>query len=356
MGHAGAIDANDSPGAPTSIFTGVTFSQNTAGNGGAVSFGTNNPASFVNSTFYGNASSGAGGGAAIYTYSAVSLTFSTVFSNTVGPGGGAAIGFNLGGPAALSLQGTILNNPTNCDTSKVPTDGGSNLTFGADDCQLFASNASDKLHVDPLLNPPASNGGTTQTVSMNPGSPAIDGAANCIVGSSALGTDQRGVPRPQGPACDIGAFELDAQSSVLTFPASGGVYSAPGWLAGCGSVGSGICGTASGVASVQVGLQNGAGNYWNGTSFVTSSTPLWVSATLSNSPGLGRTWFLPIAPPLSDVYHVSVQSQSYGGISSGITSAHSPLLHQFPVSFQLGPRSVIRSRPSAVRQKMSEVV
>jgi hypothetical protein len=34
-------------------------------------------------------------------------------------------------------------------------------------------------------------------------SPAVDaGTRKC------LGTDQRGVKRPQGPRCDIGAFEL----------------------------------------------------------------------------------------------------------------------------------------------------
>src|SRR5207302_4298141 len=48
------------------------------------------------------------------------------------------------------------------------------------------------------------NGGPTQTIALQPGSPAVDAAvlANCPA------TDQRGVSRPQGAGCDIGAFEL----------------------------------------------------------------------------------------------------------------------------------------------------
>src|SRR5439155_10377852 len=44
-----------------------------------------------------------------------------------------------------------------------------------------------------------------KTIALQPGSPAIDDAvlANCPP------TDQRGVTRPQGAGCDIGAFELE---------------------------------------------------------------------------------------------------------------------------------------------------
>ncbi len=55
------------------------------------------------------------------------------------------------------------------------------------------------------------NGGPTTTVALLPGSPAIDAippeACTDDQGNT-LTTDQRGVTRPQGAACDIGAFEL----------------------------------------------------------------------------------------------------------------------------------------------------
>jgi hypothetical protein len=55
----------------------------------------------------------------------------------------------------------------------------------------------------PLVGPLALNGGPTRTHALLPNSPAIDAATG---GPS---TDQRGVPRPQGPEPDIGAFELE---------------------------------------------------------------------------------------------------------------------------------------------------
>jgi len=58
---------------------------------------------------------------------------------------------------------------------------------------------------DPNLGPLTNNGGPTLTMALLPGSPAIDAADN----SYAPATDQRGVPRPVGPAADIGAFEFD---------------------------------------------------------------------------------------------------------------------------------------------------
>ncbi len=56
---------------------------------------------------------------------------------------------------------------------------------------------------DPGLAPLGDNGGSTQTIALLPGSPAID--AGSATWSSA--TDQRSISRPQSPAPDIGAFE-----------------------------------------------------------------------------------------------------------------------------------------------------
>lgn len=60
------------------------------------------------------------------------------------------------------------------------------------------------LTADPLLGPLQDNGGFTLTQAPGPGSPAVDAGdpANCS------GVDQRGVARPQGPRCDIGAVEV----------------------------------------------------------------------------------------------------------------------------------------------------
>lgn len=62
----------------------------------------------------------------------------------------------------------------------------------------------DRAGTNPLLGPLAGNGGPTQTMALQAGSPAIDGGD----GAGCPATDQRGVPRPGGAACDVGAFEI----------------------------------------------------------------------------------------------------------------------------------------------------
>jgi hypothetical protein len=59
--------------------------------------------------------------------------------------------------------------------------------------------------IDPRLGPLADNGGPTRTHALLLGSPAVDAAStpDCPT------TDQRGVSRPQGAACDIGSYERE---------------------------------------------------------------------------------------------------------------------------------------------------
>jgi len=55
------------------------------------------------------------------------------------------------------------------------------------------------------------NGGPTQTIALLPISAAVNAIPvfQCTdINGTPITTDQRGVPRPQGPACDIGAFEF----------------------------------------------------------------------------------------------------------------------------------------------------
>jgi hypothetical protein len=69
---------------------------------------------------------------------------------------------------------------------------------------------------DPELGPLQDNGGATETHALLLGSPAIDfiPAADCEVTE-----DQRGVSRPQGLRCDIGAFERTGPPAPV--PAAG---------------------------------------------------------------------------------------------------------------------------------------
>jgi len=80
--------------------------------------------------------------------------------------------------------------------------------------------------LDARLGPLQNNGGPTWTHALLQGSPALDAGACVDVDSSPLLTDQRGFSRPQGTACDIGAFEN--QPPQVRCPDAQGI-------SGCGS-------------------------------------------------------------------------------------------------------------------------
>jgi hypothetical protein len=80
---------------------------------------------------------------------------------------------------------------------------------------------------DPNLGPLQDNGGPTKTMAISAPSAALD---QVPAGAGCPATDQRGLLRPQGSACDIGAFELVRQytvSATKTGTGSGSVSSAP---------------------------------------------------------------------------------------------------------------------------------
>jgi len=112
----------------------------------------------------------------------------------------------LGAGARMQQKSTIIANNLggdNCGIFGAFTNLGNNLDSG-NSCGFMEP--SDLVNTDPLLGPLQDNGGPTFTHALLPGSPAIDHIlpVNCIVT-----TDQRGVSRPSGVGCDIGAYELD---------------------------------------------------------------------------------------------------------------------------------------------------
>jgi CSLREA domain-containing protein len=65
--------------------------------------------------------------------------------------------------------------------------------------------------VNPLLGFLAFNGGLTATHALAPASAAVDAASDCLdLGLVIVQQDQRGIFRPKGPACDLGAYERTA--------------------------------------------------------------------------------------------------------------------------------------------------
>jgi hypothetical protein len=99
----------------------------------------------------------------------------------------------------------VINSIVGCSTSSNSCfgpiiDGGNNISSDAS-CNFTAAGSLN--NTDPRLGPLGDYGGPTPTMPLLAGSPAI----NAALSSACPSTDQRGIARPYGAACDIGAFE-----------------------------------------------------------------------------------------------------------------------------------------------------
>jgi hypothetical protein len=87
--------------------------------------------------------------------------------------------------------------------------GGFNIESPGDSCAF--GHETDRLNVRPQdldLGALQDNGGMTETHALGKDSIALDAIPE---GMCEVGEDQRGVTRPQGDGCDIGAFELEVE-------------------------------------------------------------------------------------------------------------------------------------------------
>lgn len=188
-----------------------TFSGNSATfNGGAIwAFDT---LTVINSTFSGNSSGSLGG--AIANEFAMNLSDSTFSGNSAAGGGGIWNDF-----ATVAAKGNLLasNSPDNCeDDGGGLVSQGYNLSSDAS-CATSFTMTGDLNSTAAGLAPAglADNGGPTQTIALLSTSAAVDAipVADCTdVSGNTVSADQRGVSRPQGAGCDIGAFEFENTS------------------------------------------------------------------------------------------------------------------------------------------------
>jgi CSLREA domain-containing protein len=157
------------------------------------------------------------GGAIYVSMGTVKLSFTTVADNETWQGSNTGGIYNSGGTVNLYHSLLDLNRAgvvsDDCEGSINTTSY--NLIFGTTGCTLNA-NAKNILGISSQLNALASNGGPTQTMSLQMGSAAIDviPANKCLDASAnPLTRDQRNKPRPaDGDAdnkkkCDLGAYE-----------------------------------------------------------------------------------------------------------------------------------------------------
>jgi hypothetical protein len=184
--------------------TDSTVSENTAQFCcGGIGNGTDSYAIITNSTVSGNtAVSGPGGGILNVPSATMTLTNSTVSGNSSNLSAGGI--YNHTDSVTNFANAIVADNlPENCasDGSGLFNSIGYNLT---DDTSCGFTATGDLVVADAMLNPLQNNGGPTETHDLIIGSPAIDaGSMDCPPPD----TDQRGVARPLGAACDIGAVE-----------------------------------------------------------------------------------------------------------------------------------------------------
>jgi hypothetical protein len=204
-----------------------TFSGNSApdGYGGAIL--NDGTLTVINSTFSGNSAVSAGAGGAIYNTGSATVSFSTFSGNSGSYGGGI-----LNAAGTLTLKSTLLAGQTsgvNCDLAGgTATSDGYNLSDDSSCTFLTATgDQNDVTKAATYLGPLANNGSsTTQTIALLTGSTAINAIPVTPVNecTDAFGnpvtTDQRGVLRPQGTGCDIGAYELILSPQVSASPSS----------------------------------------------------------------------------------------------------------------------------------------
>jgi hypothetical protein len=180
------------------VMTDTTISGNYSRFGGGVNFDETAAISLTNDTIAFNAAPSTEGGG-VY-HASETVTGGTGVVNTL-------IGDNTGGDCGYGAVDSHF---------KAGDDAGNNLDSDGT-CFGGLGVTTDKTSVDPLLGEPAANGGPVETDALEAGSQAID-AANA---GRCPTTDARGVARPQGAGCDIGAFEASKPTVTIVAPGNG---------------------------------------------------------------------------------------------------------------------------------------
>ena len=250
-------------GSPLTMTNSTVSENSTTANGGGLALINVSADEISSSTITGNGAEGEGGG--IYFWGLPSagilaLTNTTISGNTADQhGGGIMVGSGAGSTLEMNAV-TLAHNIADHDNSDDGDGGGihnaagalakfkhtliglnQDVTTGAgtqwgqncigtlqsynyifveSNAPAFCTISGGSIGIigtffapiDPLIGPLQGNGGLTDTHALLWGSPAIEagepGACSDVNGAPIV-TDQRGVTRPIGEACDIGAYEYE---------------------------------------------------------------------------------------------------------------------------------------------------
>jgi len=191
-------------------------SYNPSRGGGIANYGT---LTINNSTVSGNTASDGSGAGISNTLASSTLTLrnSTVSGNSaigfVGVGGGIADHGTFKAVNTIIAGNSASQSP---DLSGTMTSLGHNLIGKTDGGSGYRADLGDLLNINPKLGELQNNGGTTRTMALLTGSPALDEGDDTVCAAEPINNlDQRGKTRPQGAHCDIGSFEGKASTSIV---------------------------------------------------------------------------------------------------------------------------------------------
>jgi hypothetical protein len=222
------------------IISGSTISGNSANNGaGIYAFAPTRPTTIFNSTINNNTTTGVGGG--IYLQNSVAnITNSTITGNFASNGGGIGEDQSRANITNSTITGNTANGAgggmyfdfsINRNDVRNSIIAGNNAAASADLTGPLDVDSNNITSGDPLLGALANNGGSTQTMLPQAGSPAINAGDSSFLSEATTGLDyngdgdtvdtlsldQRGATRAVGSAVDIGAVEVQiATANVVS--------------------------------------------------------------------------------------------------------------------------------------------
>jgi hypothetical protein len=265
------------PGSTLSVVS-STVAGNVAERDGGGIVGLGADVSIVNGTVSGNSATNGGGGIFLLNSldwpASLTLSHATVAGNGAAAGGGirasttgaqtvtatlsnSIVAANLSSTSAGGPDISAVSTTVSSASSLIGAPEGHGIVDGIDGNLV---GVAPGLVLDGFGKPVlADDGGPTPTHALTPASPALD-AADAIACAAAPvgGLDQRGVVRPQGAGCDMGAYELVADAppppvevTSVELAASGTVDKATGVANLAGTV---TC-TTPGTVALTVALE-----------------------------------------------------------------------------------------------------
>ena len=195
-----------------------TISGNRTGNGGSSTWGGD-----------------AGDGGGIANQGALTLENATIADNAVGQAGkgdwgdgrdGLGGGLRSENEEGVHMRNTIVASnhitATASDCFGLIVSYDYNLMQTVTNCSLTGDVAHNLIGADPQLTPSGDHGGPTPTHGVGFHSPVVDAGSCTDMTGAPITVDQRGVPRPVGGGCDIGASEVLPPSDFVYLPLIGG--------------------------------------------------------------------------------------------------------------------------------------